>query len=89
MIKMTERKIVLVLCDGTRAHNPHNMIRGLNKILAIADFNSRMAGNPAEVIKLNNMIAEREQEKHQLIETFINQLYGLIEVKKTQERKNY
>ncbi|MDO8528805.1 MAG: hypothetical protein Q7S06_02855 [Nanoarchaeota archaeon] len=85
---MTEKRMVLVLYE-TRAHNPFNTIKGLERFAAIADFNSRMAGNPAEVIRLHNRICEEDRQKHQLIETFINQLYGLIEIKKTQERKNY
>jgi len=75
---------------GTQAHSPFNVIKGLDRILEIRTFNSRMAGNPREVIKLHNRIIEKEQEKKKLIETFTNQLYAyFLERKKQEEGENY
>ena len=88
---MTEQRMVLVLY-GTGAHNPFNIIKGLDKILQIADFNSRMKGNPADVIELNNRteIENRTEgpAKNYLIETFTNQLYAYF-LRRKQGEKNY
>jgi hypothetical protein len=56
-------------------HNVHRLMprQTLDRMKDIARFNSTMS--TADVIKLNNRLAQEDRDKHQLIETFTNQLY--------------
>lgn len=64
-----------------------NLPKGMENVLAIADFNSRMAGNPRKIIDFTSQLFAYERTKHQLIETFTNQLYAYFLERKKQEEK--